>query len=284
MTPLFKLITTLVVLSGHFIGINNTAFSGISDVTRTAFSAAVDDFEKLTNRLTIGDSVTVAGVTMTLKSVEYTNDRNQHEDEFEHVIEISFELENTTNRDYFTGSELSLYANNRMANYYILDPTVATLSPGRIIEAKQQFGFNGSTEQIEIEFRPDLYSDEYAIFYVDKSKDEASEVEEDSVSEESASKDDETLPSDSNETESNLSPTLPPAPESTWTPPVESKPEESWTPPPTETPTPPESSTPVETPMPPESSTPPESVWTPQPEGPALQESVPSEVDLVSPE
>lgn len=122
-----------------------------ADTTETSAEEEVE--EPADELLSVGDSVTIDDVTMTVNSVEYTDERNEFDDTNpENVIKISYTLENGASEDYPYGADFQVYADGSLMETYPNDNSMGSVSAGRSVEGVAHFGVNG--EEIEIEWAP----------------------------------------------------------------------------------------------------------------------------------
>lgn len=116
----------------------------------------------------INEPQEVAGVTVTLLDVSYTDERNQFEDEVEKVLAITYELENKSGEDLlYTMSDFKVYVDGKEMSTYPISSDMGTVNDGRKVEAKTGFAIVGNGK-IEIEWEPWLNtSGEKALWEVD---------------------------------------------------------------------------------------------------------------------
>ncbi|SDJ86778.1 hypothetical protein [Alkalibacterium thalassium] len=103
--------------------------------------------------LSIGESITIDDITMTITNAEFTDERNQfEEDEPEHVIAIYYTLENDTDDDYGYGMDFDVYVDGSQADTYPNDNSMGSVSSGRSTDGVAHYAVNGET--IEVEWEP----------------------------------------------------------------------------------------------------------------------------------
>lgn len=119
--------------------------------------------------LQVGESATIDGITVTVNSVGYTDERNQfHETPVDSVLVVDVTYENNSGEDITVGGDFDLYADGeKMDTYPISDILMGGLSDGRTITGVEGYGVVGSPESLELEFEPMWsFSGEKAIFDV----------------------------------------------------------------------------------------------------------------------
>lgn len=103
--------------------------------------------------LSIGESITIDDITMTITNAEFTDERNQfEEDEPENVIAIYYTLENDTDDDYGYGMDFDVYVDGSQADTYPNDNSMGSVSSGRSTDGVAHYAVNGET--IEVEWEP----------------------------------------------------------------------------------------------------------------------------------
>lgn len=102
----------------------------------------------------IGDTFESEGLILTLTKAYLTDERDKFNDKnFDHVLVLEYTLENQTDDEIYSGSELELYVDGTKAeNYYLSNHKSDSISKGRKAEVIVSFGFNGSAENMELEF------------------------------------------------------------------------------------------------------------------------------------
>lgn len=117
--------------------------------------------------LSVGDSMTIDDVTMTINSVEFTDERNEYaETEPEKVIKINYTIKNEAEEDYPYGADFQVYADGSLMETYPNDSSVGSVSTGRSVDGVDHYGITG--EEIEIEWEPLFsFSGEKGIWAVD---------------------------------------------------------------------------------------------------------------------
>lgn len=124
----------------------------------------------------IGDTISIADQEITIKSAEFTNERNEVGEKMmnittpEKVLKISYTKRNNTEKDLNYGGDFRLYLNNReQTKYPNTGNTAGGLSAGREIEAEVFYAING-TGAIQLEYKPMLApvgNKEKAIFKIE---------------------------------------------------------------------------------------------------------------------
>lgn len=106
----------------------------------------------------IGDKLTFDGeAAITVTAATYTDERNQFADsEPLHVLAVTYNVENLSDKDYVIGNEVTLYVNGKKMETYPISTTFETISAGRSFEGATQ-GFAITEEgDYELEVKPSL--------------------------------------------------------------------------------------------------------------------------------
>ena len=128
-----------------------------------------EETETVDENLSVGESVEIDGVTFTLNSTTYTDERNEFAEIVpDSVIVLDMTYENGTGADITVGGDVSVYADGTKAESYpIMDFLMDTISDGRNITGKEGFAIMGEPSEIEVEFSPLMsFSGEKAVFTV----------------------------------------------------------------------------------------------------------------------
>lgn len=137
--------------------------------TESTEEVVEEETETVDENLSVGDSVEVDGVTFTLNSATYTDERNEFAEIVpDSVIVLDMTYENNTGSDITVGGDVSVYADGTKAESYpIMDFLMDTISDGRNITGKEGFAIMGTPSEIEVEFSPLMsFSGEKAVFTV----------------------------------------------------------------------------------------------------------------------
>lgn len=104
----------------------------------------------------IGEAITFEkAARITITGASYTDERNMFEDvEPLHVLVVSYNVENLSDKDYYVGSELELYVNGKKMETYPVATTVDTISAGRSFEGDTQAFAVTEDEDYELEVEP----------------------------------------------------------------------------------------------------------------------------------
>lgn len=102
----------------------------------------------------IGETFETNGLILTLDKAYLTDERDKFNDKkYDHVLVLEYTLENQTDDEIYSGSELELYVDGTKAEtYYLPNHKSDSISKGRKAQVIVAFGFNGSTENMELEF------------------------------------------------------------------------------------------------------------------------------------
>lgn len=106
----------------------------------------------------IGDTLTFDGeAAITVTAAAYTDERNQFADSDPlHVLAVTYNVDNLSDKDYVIGSEITLYVNGKKMETYPIATTLDTISAGRSFEGATQ-GFAITEEgDYELEIKPSL--------------------------------------------------------------------------------------------------------------------------------
>jgi hypothetical protein len=113
----------------------------------------VEDEPEESELLSIGESITIDDITMTITNAEFTDERNQFEEaDPENVIAIYYTLENGTDDDYGYGMDFDVYVDGSQADTYPNDNSMGSVSSGRSTDGVAHYAVNGET--IEVEWEP----------------------------------------------------------------------------------------------------------------------------------
>lgn len=122
----------------------------------TPSSSTVAKAENTKKEFAVGDKITFDGeAAITVTGVAYTDERNQFADSNPlHVLVVTYNVENLSEKDYVVGSEVTLYANGKKMETYPISTTFETISAGRSFEGATQ-GFAITEEgDYELEIKP----------------------------------------------------------------------------------------------------------------------------------
>lgn len=88
----------------------------------------------------IGDTISFEGeANIQVTSVAYTDERNQFADSQPlHVLVVTYDIENLSDKDYVIGNELELYVNGKKMETYPITLNFDTISAGRTFEGAIQ--------------------------------------------------------------------------------------------------------------------------------------------------
>lgn len=112
---------------------------------------SVEDTEN--GLLSIGDSVTIDDITMTITHAEFTDDRNQFEEsDPENVIAVHYTLHNDSDDDYPYGMDFDVYVDGSQSDSYPNENSMGSVSSGRSVDGVEHFSVEGDT--IEVEWAP----------------------------------------------------------------------------------------------------------------------------------
>lgn len=103
----------------------------------------------------IGETFEHEGIEVTIEDLYLTEERTEYADkEFENVLVIEYTVVNNTEEDYTAGHDFELYVKGSKAErYFMIDDKGDTISAGRSTDAKASYGFDGDTEEMELEFK-----------------------------------------------------------------------------------------------------------------------------------
>lgn len=110
----------------------------------------------------IGETFTHDLIDITINDVYLTDERDEYsDDEFENVLVVEYTVKNNHDGDHYAGDDFELYASGKKAEYYYLPENQSdVVSAGREIDVRQTFGFDGSADELELEFKDTTsYSD-----------------------------------------------------------------------------------------------------------------------------
>lgn len=119
--------------------------------------------------LSVGDTVEMDGVTVTIDAAYYTDERNEFaEVEADSVMMLDVSFENNTGEDYSPALDFEVYADGSKAEEYpVGDIILDSVSDGRSGSGTIAFALVGEPSEIEVEFSPLFsFSGEKAIYTV----------------------------------------------------------------------------------------------------------------------
>lgn len=119
--------------------------------------------------LSVGDTVEMDGVTVTIDAAYYTDERNEFaEVEADSVMMLDVSFENNTGEDYSPAMDFEVYADGSKAEEYpVGDIILDSVSDGRSGSGTIAFALVGEPSEIEVEFSPLFsFSGEKAIYTV----------------------------------------------------------------------------------------------------------------------
>ncbi|HGH0787492.1 TPA: DUF4352 domain-containing protein [Staphylococcus pseudintermedius] len=104
----------------------------------------------------IGETTEIDGVSFTLNSAKYTDERNEFTDvKAEKVLKVDMTIKNNSDKDIPVGGDVKLYLDGKQAKTYpVSNQLLNSLSPGREISGSEGFAINGNPKKIELEFQP----------------------------------------------------------------------------------------------------------------------------------
>lgn len=128
-----------------------------------------EETEVAEENLSVGDTVEIDGVTMTIDAAYYTDERNEFaEVEADSVMMLDVTFENNTGEDYSPAMDFEVYADGSKAEEYpVGDVILDSVSDGRSGSGTIAFALVGEPSEIEVEFSPLFsFSGEKAIYTV----------------------------------------------------------------------------------------------------------------------
>lgn len=140
-----------------------------AEATEDTADEIEEETETTEENLSVGDSVEMDGVTVTIDSAYYTDERNEFaEIEADSVIILDISFENNTGEDYSPAMDFEVYADGSKAEEYpVGDIILESVSDGRSGSGSIAYALVGSPSEIEVEFSPLFsFSGEKAIFNV----------------------------------------------------------------------------------------------------------------------
>lgn len=152
-------VLALTALSLTACGTSNneaTVETAASSNTTASSNATKPTEEK--KAFSIGDKVTFDDeAAITITAANYTDERNQFADSNPlHVLAVTYNVDNLSDKDYVIGSEVTLYVNGKKMETYPISTTFETISAGRSFEGATQ-GFAITEEgDYELEVKPSL--------------------------------------------------------------------------------------------------------------------------------
>lgn len=167
-------------------GEDNNASSSEDESTATSSESGEENSEEESNKediadiveeetevteenLSVGDTVEMEGVTITINDAYYTDERNEFaEIEADSVLVLDVSFENSTGEDYSPAFDFSVYADGAKAEEYpVEDVILETVSDGRSGSGTIAYALVGEPSEIEVEYSPLLsFSGEKAIYTV----------------------------------------------------------------------------------------------------------------------
>lgn len=103
----------------------------------------------------IGQKFEQGKLEVEIKDVYLTESRNEYADkDFDNVLSIEYILTNKNDMETGSGFEFSLYVDGMKAeDYYMLDENNTVVSPNRSVNVKCSYGWDGSTDKMELELK-----------------------------------------------------------------------------------------------------------------------------------
>lgn len=128
-----------------------------------------EETEVAEENLSLGDTVELEGVTVTIENAYYTDERNEFADvEADSVLIVDVYFENNTGEDYSPAFDFDVYADGSKAETYpVGDIILDSVSDGRNSSGSIAYALVGEPEEIELEFSPLFsFSGEKAIYNI----------------------------------------------------------------------------------------------------------------------
>lgn len=128
-----------------------------------------EETEVAQENLSVGDTVEIDGVTVTIDNAYYTDERNEFaEIEADSVLVLDITFENNTGEDYSPAFDFEVYADGSKAEEYpVEDIVLESVSDGRNASGSLAYALVGEPSEIEVEFSPMFsFSGEKAIYTV----------------------------------------------------------------------------------------------------------------------
>lgn len=149
-----------------------TACTGafVNEVDKEIKQEGTQKKDEKTKTKKVGETVEIEGVSFTLDSAEYTNERNQFADvKAEKVLKVSMTVKNNSKEEIPVGGDVKLYLDGKQAKTYpVENQLLDSLSPGREISGSEGFAVNGNPKKIELEFQPlTSFSNKRYIYKID---------------------------------------------------------------------------------------------------------------------
>lgn len=105
--------------------------------------------------VSVKDSCEIDGIKVTVNSAEYTDERNEFEDDVDKVVKLNVTYVNNSDEDIPVGDGFDLYSNGKKVNGYAVDGILFDgISPGRTIDGNLGFGIKGEAKDLELEYSP----------------------------------------------------------------------------------------------------------------------------------
>ena len=103
----------------------------------------------------IGQKFEQGTLEVEIKDVYLTQSRNEFEQkDFQNVLSVEYVLTNNGEMETGSGFEISLYVDGMKAeDYYMLDENNTVVSPNRSVNVKRSYGWDGNTENMELELK-----------------------------------------------------------------------------------------------------------------------------------
>ncbi|MDT0679680.1 DUF4352 domain-containing protein [Staphylococcus chromogenes] len=135
-----------------------TACTGafVNEVDKGINEEGTLDKDKDTKIKTVGETTEIDGVSFTLDSATFTDERNEFADvQADKVLKVDMTIKNNSDEEIPVGGDVKVYTDGKQAKSYpINDGLMDSLSPGREISGSEGFAINGNPEKIELEFQP----------------------------------------------------------------------------------------------------------------------------------
>lgn len=106
----------------------------------------------------VGQKFEQGNIAAEISDVYLTDKRNEYADQtYKNVLILEYTLFNNSDKEYYTGNEFTLYVDGAKAdNYLLLDSSFDSVSAGRQVDCKIAFGFDGPTDNMELELKDTL--------------------------------------------------------------------------------------------------------------------------------
>lgn len=135
-----------------------TACTGafVNEVDKGINEEGTLDKDKDTKIKTVGETTEIDGVSFTLDSATFTDERNEFADvQADKVLKVDMTIKNNSDEEIPVGGDVKVYTDGKQAKSYpITDGLMDSLSPNREISGSEGFAINGNPEKIELEFQP----------------------------------------------------------------------------------------------------------------------------------